>query len=107
MDDGSEEPRMSVLLGPPLTARQRSVEEVEHQTGNLIPLVFEREVSGVEQMQFGAGQIANIGAGSLGWENHVVLTPDNQHRRLMLYESTRATGHTERGCCGSRTAAPA
>ena len=33
------------------SARQLSVEEVEDQAGDLIPLVFEREVSCVEQMQ--------------------------------------------------------
>ncbi len=34
-------------------ARQLSVEKVEHQAGDLIPLVFEGEVSGVEQMKLG------------------------------------------------------
>lgn len=39
-------------------ARQRSVEEVEYQAGDLVSLVFERKVSSVEQMQLGTRQIS-------------------------------------------------
>src|SRR5436853_449760 len=64
----SHRPNPCSIVSP---AWQRSAEEVKHQAGDLIFLVFEREVSSAEQMQFGMRQITNIGAGSLGWKNHV------------------------------------
>ena len=40
----------------------------------------------VEQMQLGLGQVAQIGARTVGGEDLVVLAPDDQRRRLLFAE---------------------
>jgi hypothetical protein len=49
-------------------------------------LVFQREVSRVEQVQLGVRQILQVGARTLRREDHVVLAPHDQRRRLPLAE---------------------
>ncbi len=47
-------------------ARKLPIEEVEHERGDLLPLVLEREVASVEQVQFRVGQIAPVRMRAIG-----------------------------------------
>ena len=67
-------------------ARQLPVEEVAHEPRDLLAFVFEREVAGIEQVQLGFGQVAQVGVCAVGGEDLVVLAPDDQRRRLALAE---------------------
>jgi hypothetical protein len=49
------------------------VEEVEHQRGDFCSFVFEREMSRIEQMKLGIGQIAQVCAGALRGKDGVIL----------------------------------
>jgi len=51
---------------------------------NFRPILFESEVSGVEQMQFRAGRILQERLRARLGKYRIVLTPDNQHCRLLL-----------------------
>src|SRR4030095_3626611 len=66
--------------------QQCFIEEGAHQPRDLFTLVFEREVPRVEQMQLGARQILQIRPSTVGGEDHVVLAPDDECRRLPLAE---------------------
>src|SRR4051812_821002 len=57
------------------------MEEVAHQRRNLLPLVFERKVARVEQVELCVGQIAQVGARALRGEDDVVLSPDDKGGR--------------------------
>src|SRR6266853_205887 len=62
--------RMSMMFSsPPAEAwpsapGDLAVEEVVDERRHDVELVFQREMSGVEQMQLGVGQIAKIGSGA-------------------------------------------
>src|SRR5579864_5855394 len=48
-----------------------------------LAFVFQREVTGVKQVQLGIWQVALIGLGPFHGKEGIVLSPDNQHGRLM------------------------
>src|SRR6266705_1908171 len=54
------------------------------EQGNFRSVLFESEVSGVEQMQFRAGRIFQERLRARLGKYWIVLTPDNQHCRLVL-----------------------
>ena len=60
---------------------------MDHRCHN-IQLVFESEVSGVQQMQVGLGKVAEIGTGSGCRKDFVVLAPHDQRGRLISCERT-------------------
>lgn len=41
-------------------------------------------MSGVEEMKFGVGNVAEIGARAVGQEDGIVLSPQDQRRRPMF-----------------------
>src|SRR5688572_27693266 len=61
-------------------------EKVAHQARDFFTPVFQREMSGVEQMQFGPREILEVRTCAVRREDHVVLAPDDQRRRLTLAE---------------------
>src|SRR5688572_13947460 len=63
-----------------------AVEETTNQRCHLIELVFEREMSRVEDMKLRRGKIAKIRMRALLGKYLVVLAPDDQRRRLALAE---------------------
>ena len=50
--------RAPELLSPGSFRRQLAAEEVADQRRHLVELVFEREVAGIEEMEFGVRQVA-------------------------------------------------
>src|SRR5262245_6031763 len=58
-------------------------EEVPHQVGYLIALLLEREVSGVEQVKLQIRQIVLICLSAGSGEDLIVLSPDDERRRLV------------------------
>lgn len=66
--------------------RQIPVQEFEHQTADFVALVFEREMAGVEQVQFGIRQVPQVGTCAGGGKDFVVLAPYQQCRGLVLAE---------------------
>jgi len=63
---------------------QMTTKEVEHQCRDLCALVFEREVSSVEQMQLGLRQIAQVRTRALGGDlpaGPFVFRPTHASRR--------------------------
>src|SRR5688572_32774143 len=61
-------------------------EEVAHQARNLCTLVLQREMSAIEQVQLRARQILEVRTCAVRREDHVVLAPHDQRRRLTLAE---------------------
>ncbi len=51
-----------------------------------VQLVLQREMAGIEKMQFGIGEITKIGMRALGREDLVVFAPRDQRRRLAITE---------------------
>jgi hypothetical protein len=72
--------------GLPIPSDDHSSQEVSDQTGNLGPVGLESEVAGVEKVYLRVGQVALIGARSVGAEDLVVLSPSDQRGRLVLAE---------------------
>lgn len=68
----------------PLTLR--AIEERTHQASDLAVMRLEREVTGVEQMDFRIGIVAAIGLRTRWEEERVMLPPDRQRRRPILSE---------------------
>src|SRR5208337_3546699 len=61
-------------------------EEVPHQVGDLVAVLLEREVSGVEQVKLQGLQVSLVWLGA-GWRKYlIVLSPDDQGRRLVVAE---------------------
>ena len=50
--------RAQELLSPGSFRRQLAAQELADQRRHLVKLVFEREVAGIEEMQFGVRQVA-------------------------------------------------
>src|SRR6185312_13895540 len=79
-------PRPSARRGSfPRLARVLS-QEFTHEAGDLVPVLLQGEVAGVEQVKFQVVEIPLVGMGPFGRENLVVLAPDDQRRRLVLAE---------------------
>ena len=52
-----------------LLAWQLPIQEVEHERGDVVALVLQREVAGVEQVQLRVGQIAQVRTRAVGRKN--------------------------------------
>ena len=61
-------------------------QELSHETGDLIAVFFQGEVSGVEQMKLQILQIFLVCLGAGSGEDLIVLSPDDEPRRLVLTE---------------------
>ena len=55
-----------------------------HKRCDLVDLLVEREVPGIEDMKLRAWNLALIGEGSGDRKGGIIPAPDNEHRRLML-----------------------
>ncbi|MOA48807.1 hypothetical protein D3C78_1716040 [compost metagenome] len=51
--------------------------------GNFYRLLFQREMPGVDQMQFGVGQVLEVSLGTCRNERRITPAPDNQGRGLL------------------------
>jgi len=60
------------------------VEERGDERGDLWEVFFEGEVAGVEEVDLGIGEVAQVGAGLRLGEEGVVAAPDDEGGRLML-----------------------
>src|SRR5262249_60386898 len=61
-------------------------EEVAHEPSDQVPIAFQREVPGVEQVELQSLEVALVRLRPGGREDLVVLAPGDQHRRLVLSE---------------------
>src|SRR5262249_46896285 len=61
-------------------------EEVADVSGDQVAVLFEREVTGVEQVELQVLQITFVGFGPLRRKNEIVFSPHDQRRRLVLTE---------------------
>jgi hypothetical protein len=66
------------------------VEEVSHEPSDHVPVTFEREVAGVEQMEFQRLEVSLIRLGPSRRKDLVVPAPHNQHRRRVASLSAAA-----------------
>ncbi len=62
------------------------VEEVPHQVRDLVAVLFKREVSCVEKVKLQVLQVSLVGFSAGCREDGIVLSPDNERRRLVLTE---------------------
>src|SRR5580704_7056174 len=60
------------------------VEERGDERGDLWEVFFEGEVAGVEEVDLGIGEVAQVGAGPRLGEEGVVAAPNDEGGRLML-----------------------
>lgn len=74
-NSAGDAPRGSPWIGrpSPRCARELAREEVAHERGDLLASVLEGEVPGVEEMQLGVGEVAQVGARAVGGKDRVVL----------------------------------
>src|SRR4030095_284804 len=61
-------------------------EEVADVSCDQVAVLFEREVTGVEQVELQVLQITFVGFGPLRRKNEIVFSPHNKRRRLALTE---------------------
>src|SRR5690348_1355072 len=61
-------------------------EEVADVPGDFLQVALQGEVSGLEEMDLGVGQVALEGAGSVRAEDFVVGPPNGQQRHLAVAE---------------------
>src|SRR6185312_14024816 len=59
-------------------------QEVDHQARDLIDLLIESEVPGIEQVELGVGHIALISLGSGNDEGGIVTAPHHERWRCVL-----------------------
>src|SRR5262249_562294 len=83
---GVRESFMSLDLGGSAGPLDLFVEEALHVTRDLVSIFFEREVAGVDQMEFEVLQVAFVGLRSFSREDRIVFAPNDQRRRLVLTE---------------------
>src|SRR5690242_15526000 len=67
--------------GASLASVQLARQEVADDGGDLGSLAFEREMPGIEQVDFGLGIVTPEGLGAGGQEERIVLAPDGEKRR--------------------------
>jgi len=73
---------------PSTTGREKSL----NVRSNLLTVCLQREMSGVNQMSLGVGQIPFVRNGAFCGEDGVVLSPDNERWRLVLAEERLEVG---------------
>src|SRR5215831_8001812 len=61
-------------------------EEFAHPRGDETAEVFQREVAGINQVQFRVRDISLVGLGSFDSEERIDFSPENQHSRLPVAE---------------------
>src|SRR5262249_37193442 len=61
-------------------------EEVAHEPSDQVPVAFQREVAGVEQVELYRLEVSLVRLGPGRRKDLVVPAPHNQHRRLILPE---------------------
>src|SRR6516164_368448 len=61
-------------------------QELADRRADFAGVGFEREVAGIEEVDFSVGQVTLEGFGARRNEERIVLTPDRQQRRSMLAE---------------------
>ena len=66
-------------------------QEVEHETSDLIDLLIECEVAGVNQMNLGIRQVPLVSFRARGDEGGIITAPDNQ-RRWLVFAQPRLPG---------------
>src|SRR3569833_1200763 len=66
--------------------RHLVIKDLPRQPCNFISMVFQREVASVEQVQLRLRQVTKVGLRARCGEDCVVLSPNNQQRRLVLTE---------------------
>jgi hypothetical protein len=76
------------IPGGILRSRPRNLpgKEIADQRDDLVGLVLQDEMAGVEEVQVGVGQVALVGMRTVGGEDLVVLAPDDQRGRAVLAE---------------------
>ena len=67
-------------------------QEFANAAGNEVAILFQREVTRVEQMELEVVQVTLVGFSPFRREDVVTLSPDDQRRRLMLPEISLPTG---------------
>jgi len=68
-------------------------QECTHQRRNLVNLLVEREVPGVQDMYLRLWHIALVGKRAAIREGGVPLAPDDEHQRLVLAQALSRGGH--------------
>jgi hypothetical protein len=63
---------------------QRLTEKLPNAGRDKTCRIFQREVAGINQMQFRVREISLVGLGPFDGEERVVLSPENQHSRLLV-----------------------
>src|SRR3954465_14013838 len=78
-------PRITSFLRQRASATcELALEEIADQGHHLVRFVLQREVPGVEKVEFDFRQVALVGMRPVGREDLVVPAPDDQRRRLMF-----------------------
>src|SRR5277367_4759240 len=62
------------------------LKEVPYEGSYLLRLIVQREVAGIENMNFRIGHVPPVRIGFRDLERRIVLAPHNQSRRLVLLE---------------------
>jgi hypothetical protein len=68
------------------------LEKGANERGDLIDLFVQREVSGVEDMNFRRGYISLVGRCAAEGERRIILAPDHQYRRFILAQPGLPSG---------------
>src|SRR5262249_56594102 len=63
-----------------------SGKKIADQRDDLVGLVLQREMAGVEEVELGVAKVALVRVRTVGGEDRVVLAPDDQRRRPVLAE---------------------
>ena len=58
-------------------------EKFAHSLGDETAEVFQGEVPCINQVQFGVREISSVGVGTFDGEERIVLSPEDQHSRLV------------------------
>src|SRR5262249_62215801 len=66
--------------------RNPSGKKIADQRDDLVGLVLQREMAGVEEVELGVAKVALVRVRTVGGEDRVVLAPDDQRRRPVLAE---------------------
>jgi len=61
-----------------------SAQEAAHEVCDEFPILLESKVSGVQKVELDVFQIALVGVGAGSRKDLILLTPDDQRRRLHL-----------------------
>src|SRR5215469_7905793 len=78
--------RSSLLVWTWIPRGDVPAEEVSHEPGDQIPVAFQREVPGIEQVELQRLEVPLVRLGPGRREDLVVPAPHDQHRRLVSPE---------------------